>query len=117
MYAQGLTATWENYELFIKGEVKRNSHLLSFLYEKRIEERGLRQSTKISQIVALEALARFGKIDSFASLTSANIAAFDIFLRTEDPKRSQATIHNYHKRIKVYVNEVYALEYIDRNPL
>ena len=117
MYAQGLTATWENYELFIKGEIKKEipTSFLSYM-KKRIEERGLRHSTKVSQIVALEALARFGKIDSFASLTSANITAFDIFLRTEDPKRSQATIHNYHKRIKVYVNEVYALEYIDRNP-
>lgn len=117
MYAQGLTATWENYELFVKGEVKRDipSSFLDFMH-KRIEERGLRHSTKVSQLVALEALARFGKIDSFASLTPANIKAFDMFLRTEDPKRSQPTIHNYHKRIKVYVNEAYELEYIDRNP-
>lgn len=117
MYAQGLTVTWENYELFVKGEIKREipCSFLDFMH-KRIEERGLRNSTKVSQLVALEALARFGKIDSFASLTAANIKEFDMFLRKEDPKRSQPTIHNYHKRIKVYVNEAYELEYIEKNP-
>lgn len=117
MYAQGLTATWENYDLFVRGEIKKEipSSFLDFM-QKRIDERGLRPSTKVSQIVALEALCRFGKINSFASLTSANLTEFDMFLRKENPNRSQATIHNYHKRIKVYVIEAYKLEYIDRNP-
>lgn len=62
MYAQGLTATWENYDLFVRGEIKKEipSSFLDFMH-KRIEERGLRHSTKVSQLVALEALARFGK--------------------------------------------------------
>lgn len=117
MYAQGLSPTSENYDLFIGGEIEKDipNSFLDFM-QKRIEERNLRASTKATQLIALEALCRFGKISSFASLTPSNLKAFDMFLRRENPGRSQPCIHNYHKRIKVYVREAYELEYISSNP-
>lgn len=76
----------------------------------------IRDTTKKQHLVAIQALEKFGRIKSFASLTLQNIEAFDIFLRRENPNRSQATIHGYHKRIKPYVNKAYRLGYIDINP-
>lgn len=123
MYAHGLSFSLDDYDLFTKGENKvkkkvENNVPCSFLdfMKDRINERNLRASTKATQMIAHEALCRFGKINTFESLTPANIKAFDIFLRNENPNRGQACIHNYHKRIKVYVKEAYELEYIEKNP-
>lgn len=117
MYAQGITPTYEAYESYMSVglEPQAPSSFLDFM-QQRINERNLSHGTKVSQQVALDALRRFGKIQTFASLTPGNLYAFDMFLRKEDPGRTQPTIHNYHKRIKVYVNEAYRLEYIDKNP-
>ena len=117
MYAEGIAPSYENYEAYVGGEQQKQVPVSFPDYmEQRIEERGLREGTKKAHRVALEALRRFGRIRTFASLTPANLYAFDIFLRKEDPTRKQTTIHGYHKRIKVYVNEAFRLEYIEKNP-
>lgn len=117
MYAQGVQPTQENYEAYLSGDVEPDAptSFLDFM-QRRILERNLSRGTKVSQQVALDALRRFGKIQTFSSLTPANLYAFDMFLRRENPGRDQTTIHNYHKRVKVYVNEAYRLEYIRKNP-
>ena len=119
MYSCGVPPSYTNYEYYTTlGMEKQAESPTSFLdfMQQRIEERNLREGTKKTQLVALEALRRFGKIQTFSSLTPANLYAFDIFLRKENPDRVQTTIHNYHKRIKPYVNEAYRLEYIKVNP-
>ena len=119
MYAQGIAFTLDNYEAHVRGDSSdadaRKGSFLDFMRQ-RISERNLREGTKRTQQVALDALRRFGRIKTFASLTPANLYAFDMFLRKENPGRDQTTIHNYHKRIKVYVNEAFKLGYIDDNP-
>lgn len=90
----------------------------------RIEARSLRQGTKKGHTTTLFALERFGKIQTFDDLTRGNIYAFDLFLKEEKTEtstgkpinRSQAAIHNYHKRLKSYINEAYMLELIKENP-
>jgi len=99
---------------------------ISFLVwmQERINARNLRIGTKRGHITTLLALERFGKIKSFDDLTRGNIYAFDLFLKEENATtttgkpitRSQAAIHNYHKRLKSYVNEAYRLEMIKDNP-
>lgn len=117
MYAEGLPPSYDNYEAYVSGEtqVKIPVSFLDFM-EQRISERNLSYETKRTQRVALDALRRFGRIRTFASLTPANLYAFDMFLRKENPNRDQTTIHNYHKRIKPYVNEAFRLQYISVNP-
>ena len=99
---------------------------ISFLVwmQERINARNLRIGTKRGHVTTLLALERFGRIKSFDDLTRGNIYAFDLFLKEEKTTtttgkpitRSQAAIHNYHKRLKSYVNEAYRLEMIKENP-
>lgn len=99
---------------------------LTYMYE-RITTQTMKESSRRRKLVAYNALKRFGRIRSFASVTAANISRFDIFLRDEDPEifdadghrivnRSQSTLHNYHKAIKPYVLEIFNLGYIKENP-
>lgn len=117
MYAQGIFPSIDNYDQYLSGDDRPDlqSSFLDFM-QQRIQERNLREGTKRAQQVALDALRRFGRIKTFASLTSANLYAFDMFLRNENPDRVQTTLHGYHKRIKTYANEAYKLGYISENP-
>lgn len=117
LYAVGLEPSLENYDNYLNGGEQPGmpDSFIDFMRQ-RIAERDIRPGTKRTQLVALDALLRFGQMKAFSTLTSANLYAFDMWLRKENPKRDQTTIHNYHKRIKVYVNEAYRLGYIKDNP-
>lgn len=90
----------------------------------RIQERKLREGTRKGHITTFKALQRFGKIKTFDDITLPHIYEFDLFLKEENTKttkgkpisRSQAAIHNYHKRFKSYVNEAFRLGLIKENP-
>jgi site-specific recombinase XerD len=106
----------ENYEIHKeKNSPDRPKSFLEYM-SNRIEEKKLRYDTKRQHLVALAALRRFGRIDSFHSLNSQNIEAFDMFLRAENTDRLQTTLHGYHRRIKPYVTEAFKLGYIEENP-
>lgn len=80
------------------------------------QKRGLKFETLRAHRTAIEALQRSKCIDTFEDLTAENIARFDEFLRKEDPTREQVTLHNYHKRLKPYINEAIRRGYIDESP-
>ena len=90
----------------------------------RIQERKLREGTRKGHITTFKALQRFGKIKTFDDITLPHIHEFDLFLKEEKAKtakgkpisRSQAAIHNYHKRFKSYVNEAFRLGLLKENP-
>lgn len=84
--------------------------------EERINSRPLRDNTKRNHFIVLEALKRFGRINSFASLTTENIMLFDRFLREEDNTRKQVTIRGYHKCIKPYIAEAVMMRKLRENP-
>lgn len=88
---------------------------LDFMYDE-IQRRNMCDSTRRIHLIALEALRRSRTIRTFSDLTPRNIQLFDTFLRREDPKREQTTIHSYHRRIKPYVNEAMRLELIEESP-
>lgn len=98
----------------LKRNKVRRGDFLEYM-EARINERELKPGTKINHMVTLNALRRFKQIRSFASLTTANIYKFDMFLRKE-AERSQTTLHRFHKVLKVYVSECVRLELINKNP-
>ncbi len=76
-----------------------------FLFALReMEGRHLRPSTERAHRCALEALRDSGLVRTVRDLTPENIQAFDNWLRKTGPEREQTTLHNYHKRIKPYVN-------------
>lgn len=66
------------------------------------ERQDLRDTTKKQHVVVLEAIIDYGKIKSFDDLTPANLRAFDRWLHNKN--RTTATIYNYHKRLKSYIN-------------
>ena len=77
---------------------------LDYLYE-RITTQTMQESTRRRKLVVYNALKRFGRIRSFASVTAENIGRFEIFLRDGDPEifdesgnkttvRTQVTLHN-----------------------
>lgn len=82
----------------------------------------LRQYIKVA--TTYKALERFGKFKTFDDVTLQHIYQFDLFIREEQTCtmkgkpiiRSQAAIHNYHKRFKSYVSEAFRLGLIKENP-
>ena len=104
---------------------ERTRHGIRFMVwlKQRIKHRNLREGTRKGHMVTYRALERFGKFQTFADVTLDNIYIFDMFLREEkDPetgvqiKRTQAAIHNYHKRFKSYVTEAYRIGLLRENP-
>ena len=75
----------------------------------------IKEYTKQQKMVTLKALIDFGKIVDFDDLTPNNLIDFDAWLRA-DGTRGDTTIHNYHKRLKIYVRQVYERGLIPRNP-
>lgn len=102
---------------------KNNGTFLPWMRE-RIEKRVMREGTRRGHLTTFFALQRFGKFKSFDDLKIQNIYAFDLFIREEKTStrtgkpifRSQAAIHNYHKRFRSYVTEAFRLGLIRENP-
>ena len=64
--------------------------------------------------VTLRSLEEFGRIQTFADLTPANIMAYDRFLH--NGIRKDVTIATYHKYVRYYINILLMEERIPRNP-
>lgn len=90
-----------------------NGDFLAFM-EKRIDEREVRESTKIRQKSVLKALHEFGRIKTFSDITLPTIKLYDEFARKKCTK--QSAVYNYHKTLKTFVREAFAFEYIKFNP-
>ena len=90
----------------------------------RIQSRKMREGTRKGHLTTYKALLRFGKFKTFDDVTLPHIYEFDMFIREEETYtstgkpivRSQAAIHNYHKRFKSYVSEAFRLGLIKENP-
>ena len=107
--------------LTVEGGNRRN--FMAWMRE-RMEKRQMRDGTRKGHVTTYKALQRFGKFKTFDDVTLPRIYEFDLFLREEETftstgkpvVRSQAAIHNYHKRFKSYVSEAYRLGLIKDNP-
>lgn len=83
--------------------LNHSENYIEFL-ERCINERNdITESTKKSQIVLISSLKEFGGITYISDLTVQNIKLYDNWLHGKG--YSQPTIHNYHKRNKVYIHE------------
>lgn len=81
----------------------------------RLENEGLAPNTIKDHKVALNLAKESGYLNTFADLTKANVVAFDKWLRLEN-KRSDYTIHGYHKKVKKYTKLLWQLEMIADDP-
>lgn len=81
----------------------------------RLELEGLAKNTIKDHKVALNLAKESGYLNTLADLTKANVIAFDKWLR-KDNKRSDYTIHGYHKKVKKYTKLLWQLEMISTAP-
>lgn len=72
-------------------------------------------STKRNKHITLDALAKFGKIQSFEDLTVDNLRLFDKWLH-RDNLRTDVTVHNYHKHFMKWTRMAYEDNLIPDDP-
>lgn len=115
--------TIAQFKTYLGAEGGNRRNFMAWLRE-RIENRPLREGTRKGHITTYKALEIFGKFKTFDDVTLQHIYQFDLFIREEQTYttkgksivRSQAAIHNYHKRFKSYVTEAFRLGLIKENP-
>ena len=115
--------TIAQFKTYLSADGGNRRNFMAWLRE-RINNRPLRDGTRKGHLTTYKALERFGKFKTFDDVTLQHIYQFDLFIREEQTYttkgkpivRSQAAIHNYHKRFKSYVSEAFRLELIKENP-
>lgn len=104
---------FEKLDTFLK-HINHSENYIEFL-ERRINERNdITESTRKSHRVLISSLKEFGGITYMSDLTVQNIKLYDNWLHGK--YKSQPTIHNYHKRNKVYIREIMALGLLKEYP-
>lgn len=81
----------------------------------QIKKERISPGTIAHKNITIDALVRFGKLNSFKDLTPINVKAFDDFLHNET-ERSLTTVNNYHKNVKKYIRLAFEMGYIPRDP-
>lgn len=82
--------------------------------ERRTAARRVSESTKTRYRVFTRFLRSWGKIISFSDLTVAKVRAMDEYLHTRE--MGQATIYNYHKYLKLFINDAVIDNLVQENP-
>ena len=109
---RGEEFSFEKLELFLDKRESQAS-FLDFM-EERIELRSVSESSKRRARSVLKALRKWGIIKNFSDVNSANLKLYDDFAKTKCEEAS--AVYNYHKHLKTYVLEAYALDLIPKNP-
>lgn len=115
--------TIARFKTYMGNEGGNRRNFMAWLRE-RMESRPLREGTRKGHFTTYKALERFGKFKTFEDVTLQHIYEFDLFIKEEQTYttkgkpiiRSQAAIHNYHKRFKAYVTEAFRIGLIKENP-
>ena len=82
--------------------------------ERRTAARRVSESTKTRYRVFTRFLRSWGKIISFSDITVAKVRAMDEYLHTRE--MGQATIYNYHKYLKLFINDAVIDNLVQENP-
>ena len=82
--------------------------------EKYIQSEDIRIGTRKHKQCVVDAIRRFGQLETLADLTTANIMAFDHWLR--DGTRTDVTIYGYHKNVKCYTKQLRMADMIPYDP-
>ncbi len=90
-----------------------NESFLDFMHDAIVKEKSA-ATTKRQKFVALDALRRWGGIETFADISVKKLREYDAWLR-EDGTRSDVAVNNYHKRTKMYVRQAYEKGIIEKD--
>lgn len=82
--------------------------------EQRTAARRVSESTRTRYRVFTRFLRSWGKIISFSDLTVAKVRAMDEYLHTR--AMGQASIYNYHKYLKLFINDAVVDNLVQENP-
>lgn len=82
--------------------------------ERRKDERKVGANTKKRYDVFIKFLKTWGKIVTFSDCNVANVRAMDEFLNKEG--KAQCTIYDYHKYLKLFINDAIVDGLIEKNP-
>ena len=123
MEVNGDDMTTQQFKTYLSSDGSNRRNFMAWMRE-RIQSRKMREGTRKGHLTTYKALQRFGKFKTFDDITHTHIYEFDMFIREEETytstgkliERSQAAIHNYHKRFKSYVSEAFRLGLIKENP-
>ncbi len=115
--------TIAQFKTYMGTEGSNRRNFMAWLRE-RILAKKLGEGTRAGHLTTYHALERFGRFKTFDDVTLQHINQFDLFLREEKSftttgkpiTRSDAAIHNYHKRFKPYVTEAFNIGLIKENP-
>ena len=97
----------------VAGIESNTTSFLTFV-EERAEKRAVKESTRERYTVFINKLREYGKIKSFSDLTVWKIKEFDEYLHSQGIM--QSTIYNYHKSLKLFINEAVAYDKVASNP-
>lgn len=86
---------------------------IEFIRDMQTQE-NVTKATMKHKRVTLRSLEQFGRIQTFADLTPANIMAYDRFLHNGE--RKEVTVFTYHKYVRYYINILLMEERIPRDP-
>ena len=116
MERSGEPMTAETFRRFRDQRNKMHNQLFYDFAMDAMAERNITDSTRVTHMCAIEALKKSGCVRMVSDLTADNIARFDRWLRERNPHMMQTTLHNYHKRIKVYANEAVRRGLLNMSP-
>lgn len=82
--------------------------------ERRRNERKVCEHTKKRYDVFIKFLKTWGKIKSFQDCNVSKVRAMDEYLHRQD--KAQCTIYDYHKYLKLFINDAMIDGFIEQNP-
>lgn len=82
--------------------------------ERRRNERKVCEHTKKRYDVFIKFLRTWGKIKSFQDCNVSKVRAMDEYLHRQD--KAQCTIYDYHKYLKLFINDAMIDGFIEQNP-
>lgn len=121
--------TVENFNFHYSGEIKKPKEIMEaekkaekdsskksfILYmEMALEDEELRHGSWKNKRVVIDAVKRYGKLNTYGDLTPARIMDFDKWLH--DGTRTDVTCSGYHKKIHKWVRQLVETEEIERDP-
>ncbi len=83
--------------------------------EAEIKKERLAEGTHKRKMVVHRALKEWGKMNRFTQVTVDNVCKFDEWLR-EDEGRSDVTLNNYHKALRMYTRTAFEQGFIKEDP-
>lgn len=84
--------------------------------EKEMSLRPIRENTRRLQLTALQVLKDSKIFATWGDFTPQNMARWTDYIKAFTGAKEQASIHNYHKRIKPYIKKALFLGYIKSDP-